>query len=79
MDTEVLAGLTNKFPPSDSPLTLNLVRPKILEEVSCRNTELPVEMPVASYRKPRTSSVFVLSDPPNLQCPSYNLQLVNGN
>ena len=43
MDTEVLAGLTNRFPPSDSLLKLNLVRPKVLQDVSCRNSKLPVE------------------------------------
>jgi len=43
MDTEVLAGLTNRFPPSDSILELNLVCPKVLQDVSCRNSKLPVE------------------------------------
>ena len=43
MDTQVLVGLINRFPPSDSILNLNLVRPKVLQDVSCRNTELSVE------------------------------------
>ena len=43
MDTRVLVGLINRFPPSDSLLKLDLARPKVLQDVSCRNTELPVE------------------------------------
>jgi len=43
MDTKVFAGLTNRFPPSDSLLKLNLVRPKVLQDVSCRNSKLPVK------------------------------------
>lgn len=43
MDTKVLAGLTNRLPPSDSLLKLDLARPKVLQDVSCRSTELPVE------------------------------------
>jgi len=43
MDTQVLVGLINRFPPLDSLLKLNLARPKVLQDVSCRNTELPVE------------------------------------
>ena len=43
MDTQVLVGLINRFPPLDSLLKLDLARPKVLQDVSCRNTELPVE------------------------------------
>jgi len=43
MDTQVLVGLINRFPLSDSLLKLKLVCPKVLQDVSCRNTELPVE------------------------------------
>ena len=43
MDTQVLAGLTNRLPPLDSLLKFNLARPKVLQDVSCRNIELPIE------------------------------------
>jgi len=72
METWMLVGLMDRFQPSDSLLKLNLVRPKVLQDVSCRNVELLVETL-------GTSSIFVLSDPLDLQCPSCNLQLSNGN
>ena len=39
----MLVGLVKRFPPLDSLLKLDLARPKVLQDVSCRNTELPVE------------------------------------
>ena len=56
MDTQVLVGLINRFPPSDSLLKLDLARPKVLQDVSCRNTELPVE----GTRKSPLTLIWVL-------------------
>ena len=55
MEAWMLAGLTNRFQPSDSLLKLNLVHPKVLQDVSCRNSELPVERLELPVEKPGTS------------------------
>ena len=69
MDTQVLVGLINRFPPSDSILDLNLVRPKVLQDVSCRNTELPVE-------GTRNSFDLDLSAPPVMKRPSLTCNVI---
>jgi hypothetical protein len=43
MEIWMLAGITNIFQALDSLPKSNLARLKVLQDVSCRNTELPVE------------------------------------
>jgi len=69
MDTKVLAGLTNRLPPSDSLLKLDLARPKVLQDVSCRNSEL-------SCRRHKNSFVFDLSAPPAMKRPSLTCNVI---
>ena len=56
MDTQVLVGLINRFPRLDSLLKLDLAHPKVLQDVSCRNTELLVE----GTRKSPLTVIWVL-------------------
>ena len=69
MDTQVLAGLTNRLPPSDSLLKLDLARPKVLQDVSCRNSEL-------SCRRHKNSFVFDLSAPPAMKRTSLTCNVI---
>ena len=46
------AGLKNRFQHSDSPPKLILAHSKVLQDVSCRNTKLPVESPELPAESP---------------------------
>lgn len=50
-DEGVAAGLTNKLQVLNPPPKLILAHPKVLQEVSYRNTELLVESPKTFYRR----------------------------
>ena len=48
----VIAGLINRLQASNPFPKLNLACPKALQDVSCRNAELPVEIPKLPVEKP---------------------------
>jgi len=51
----VATGLINRLQASNPLLKSNLAYLKALQDVSCRNAELPIESLETSCRKPRTS------------------------
>ena len=59
----VAVGLINRLQASNPFPKLNLACPKALQDVSCRNAELPVESPKTSCRKLRTSCKRLNLDP----------------